>query len=426
MDSRGNAMLPSPFLDDILAVVPLEESRPQVSAVIPELASCMEREELLNAAAARSPAALSALAGKPPLAESAARIAAVARIEQGREAFFAAGSGAADAGLSSSFTGRLSRPDIVAELRDRFSTPPGNSFAPTHLEEYGCCPFRYFLKRLVGIAAVEKPGAELEAKDEGSLVHELLHLFFQRLADEGRLPLRDIGAARVTLRETAAELFARWEAERHTGEPLLWEIGKERLLAILERMVEIEGAEPTGFVPRLFEHPVPGLEVEDSDGSRISLTGKIDRADTAEGGRLRVVDYKLAGNRQKYRNLLKKESLGVTSFQMPVYLLAALRELGAEKMGGSDRLSALYWLLARLDPLAADFSDEGKEDFSGFFATATDERERLGDDNFLNRLCKTVRAMKNGEFSIIPRECEFCNFGSVCRYVETQITEEEK
>jgi ATP-dependent helicase/DNAse subunit B len=191
-------------------------------------------------------------------------------------------------------------------------------------------------------------------------------------------------------------------------------------------MVEIEGVDSTGLVPCLFEHSFPDLVVTDTDGSLINLTGKIDRVDTASDGRLRVVDYKMAGNRRKYRELLKKANLGVSSFQMPVYLLAAVRELERTTGNRFDRFSALYWLLRRLEPLTMDFAEGKNKDFTGFFDTDPEERKKLGNENFLNRLCATVQAMKGGDFQITPKECEFCRFRSVCRYVEVQLKEEEK
>jgi len=131
----------------------------------------------------------------------------------------------------------------------------------------------------------------------------------------------------------------------------------------------------------------------------------------------------MAGDRGKYATLLKKESLGETSFQMPVYLLAAAREM--ERASGAPfiRFTARYWLLRRLDPLDRGFAD-GKEDFTGFFATDPEARHALGEENFFNRLCGKVRGMKGGDFQITPRECGFCECGSVCRYVAVMMREE--
>jgi hypothetical protein len=108
---------------------------------------------------------------------------------------------------------------------------------------------------------------------------------------------------------------------------------------------------------------------------------------------------------------------------MPVYLLAAARDLAGEGETPCDRFIARYWLLRKLDTLDRDFSD-GKEEFTGFFSSDAAERRALGDDNFLNRLCGKVQLMKTGDFQITPKECEFCDFGSVCRYVEVGLREE--
>ncbi len=420
MDSRGNAMIRSPFLDDILSKFPLKEQRMPVSSITPELASCLEREELLNTLASRDAFFAVHEPGSVSIRDSLLRIAANGLIEKKREAFFAAEEGESRNEQSSIHAGLLQRPDIVEELAAFYTTPPGDSFAPTILEEYGGCPFRYFLQRLVGVSPLEKPDLELEARDEGSLVHELLHALFQRLSNEGRLPIRDVPGAKSTLHETSERVFSRWESEQYTGEPLLWEIGKKKILHILGKMVEMEGADESGLVPRLFEHSFSDMDIADLDGSSVKLKGKIDRADVDGNQRLRVVDYKMAGDLRKYREMLKKENLGVTSFQMPVYLLAACRELEQTTGAGIERYSALYWLLARLEPLELDFSSAKGEDFTGFFSTEPEERQKLGDGNFLNRLCAMVRAMKGGDFRISPKECGFCRFRSVCRYVEVQ------
>ena len=84
--------------------------------------------------------------------------------------------------------------------------------------------------------------------------------------------------------------------------------------------------------------------------------------------------------------------------------------------------ASLAWL-DRPDHVDRDFAD-GKGEFPGFFSTDAGERRALGDDNFLNRLCGKVSAMKTGDFQITPKECETCDFGSVCRHVEVGLREE--
>lgn len=149
---------------------------------------------------------------------------------------------------------------------------------------------------------------------------------------------------------------------------------------------------------------------------------EIDRIDRdPSAGALRVVDYKLAGNSARYQQLLKKEAMGETSFQMPLYLLAAAGTLGGGEAPSPSALTACYWLLRKGGLLEKEFGSTKREDFTGFFATDPKERAELGRDNFLNRLCSKVRAIKEGDFQITPRECGFCDFSRVCRYVEVNL-----
>jgi ATP-dependent helicase/DNAse subunit B len=205
----------------------------------------------------------------------------------------------------------------------------------------------------------------------------------------------------------------------------LWETGKEQLICLLEQLLEREAADCSGLIPSQFEFHIPELKVEDEKGGAFFLTGKIDRIDTApEAGVLRVVDYKLAGNTQKYRNLLKPENMGEISFQMPVYLLAAAQALTGEGGAAFSRFTAHYWLLRKLEPLTREFDINDAGEFGVLFEVDPEKRKTMGDANFYNRLCAKVRAMKEGDFQITPRECEFCDFPGVCRFIPVAMQEE--
>jgi ATP-dependent helicase/nuclease subunit B len=425
-DSGGNCMLRSPFLDEIAEKLALEDIRIPAGKVTGEPEECLEREELLNSLAARGIFAVSPGDDSAPIGDSLRLIAANSEIEARREAFFMEEDMGRRAALSTPYTGTIRREDMLSEIRAFYESPEGSTFAPTSLEEYGCCPFRYFLKRLVVLAPVEKPDMELEVKDEGTLVHEILRAFYQRMKAEGRLPLAGAAGEKEVLQEEADRVFARWEAEKYTGERLLWEIEKKRVRLILQALIACEAAEEGGFVPDAFEFAFEPLEVESEDGSKIRLRGKIDRMDVDRAaGAVRIVDYKMASNRQKYAELLKKDRMGDTSFQMPVYLLAASEAMKREFGISCQRMFARYWLLRKVINLDKELGGSGKEDFTGFFATGVEERRILGEDNFLNRLCAKVENMKSGDFQITPRECEFCDFAAVCRYVEVGLKEEE-
>ncbi|MBI1921170.1 MAG: PD-(D/E)XK nuclease family protein [Geobacter sp.] len=419
-DSRGNQQLASPFVDEILERFQLKPEILPVGRLVPEMPLCMERDELLHALAAFNldDGTVLPIESLREIAESVGRIRGTADIEAARDRFYCEEDSALRSTLSFDHTGRLEREDIRAELKAWFESPEGNEFAPTLLEEFGRCPFSYFLRRVLGIRPMEEPGIELEMTEKGSLVHEVLRTFFARMKEEGRLPLRGGDDELQTLRAVAAEVFAAWEEARPVGEPLLWELEKGKLLAILERMAAHEGEERSRLVPELFEAPFERLEVANGEGAGIFLRGKIDRVDVALGdGALRVVDYKLGGNEQRYRELLKPDNMGRVSFQLPVYLLAAMERF--DPQGGWQQASARYWLLRRGTPLDREFL--GDRELRDFLSDDPEVRREAGDDNFLNRVCATVEAMKRGDFQVTPRECEFCGFSAICRYVEVEL-----
>lgn len=424
-DSRGNAMLRSPFLDELLEKVQLPEERIGVNRITVPPEECREREELLNSLAVRrifTPPS----GAEEALAASLARIAANALVEEQREMFFSAQERSIRQGLATAHTGLLTSPDIADELARFFDSDKGRRIAPTTLEEYGACPFRYFLRRLVRISPVDEPALEPAARDVGSVAHLILKEFFQAMQQEGRLPLRDEQQALRVLHDVADRAFQQWEQDHHPAEPLLWELEKETLLPLLERVVRAETAAPPDLVPHLFEHRIdPPLVIADPAGGTLEVTGTIDRVDVDRQRRkLKVVDYKLAGNRPKYQQMLKKDALGETSFQIPLYLLAAARELAAAGPEAMEELSARFWLLKKGEELDKDFHRAPKEDFTGFFADDPATREQLGDDNFLNRLWGKVHAMRQGDFRITPRECGGCDFPAVCRYLEVNLKED--
>jgi len=90
-------------------------------------------------------------------------------------------------------------------------------------------------------------------------------------------------------------------------------------------------------VPELFERSFgrerDRLDVSFECGGRMVLFhGRIDRIDTASGGRFRVVDYKTGKLNGKDQDLARGAAL-----QLPVYLLAASRILGLDLREGEAR-----------------------------------------------------------------------------------------
>ncbi len=234
-----------------------------------------------------------------------------------------------------------------------------NSLAPTALETYATCPYRYFAGRLLALQPWEEPEEVLRILpvDRGQVLHRALELFFRGLATEGWLPLRPDRADEYRRRLLAAaeEAFAAAAREGVTGSPLIWDLDRATLREDLLRYLDLELAQEPGWVPTHFEvrfgepetelpeNSLPPLECALRDGSRVTFRGKIDRVDRwRDGGAVRVIDYKSG----RLPDAVEDLRLG-TGLQLPIYLGAARRLLRPSEQPGRDRSEAWYQSVSR-------------------------------------------------------------------------------
>jgi RecB family exonuclease len=214
----------------------------------------------------------------------------------------------------------------------------GNApLAPTALERYAACPFRFLLERVYRLQAVEEPDRILtiDPRDRGDLVHAVLNAAYRALAERGALPLTraTLGAARDALDAALAEECAVAERRGVTGLPALWAGEQARLREELLSAVEAEADDPAGWRPALFEVAFGMERPEGSDGTAaplayrlpdgttLQLRGQIDRIDVSpDGQRARVLDYKTG----RLRSMRTPDRLARgRALQLPIYRLAA-------------------------------------------------------------------------------------------------------
>ena len=219
--------------------------------------------------------------------------------------------------------------------------------APTALERYASCPFRFLLERVYGLEAVEEPDRILmmDPRDRGDLVHAVLEATFRTLAERGALPLtpENLPAAQESL--DAAFAAASAEAERRglTGLPALWAGEQARLREELRSALEAEAGDPAGWRPARFEVAFgiegreaagPPLVYRLPDGTTLRIRGQIDRVDVSpDGQRARVLDYKTG----RLRSPRTPDRLARgRALQLPLYRLAAEALLAAEGTASVD------------------------------------------------------------------------------------------
>ncbi len=363
--------------------------------------------------AALAQAVLWHLARQPEQAARWQDLAARAEVEQ-RRARLDLVSPAERAQQADAFDGRLARPQALALLREVLASPRRREMSPSALESLAACPLAWFFRYLLNLAVLEEPGWVLEPKSEGDWVHSALARFFDPDQFD---PAWEAGAQRERLArcldQAQADLAARLAAP-----PAVWQARRRVIQAALEVVVarEMELMRERGLRPMAVEREFGpddgGLEVVVDEGPPLRLTGRLDRLDVG-AGLVMVTDYKHSANQAKLREAVKPELVGVSQFQLPVYLALARQAAG---QGGAR-------LLGRLVPtLVADRDASellyGPDD--PFFSTDGPTRERLaakGEPNLYNAIAGLWQRLAEGRVVAQPEQktCANCDYALICR-----------
>lgn len=228
------------------------------------------------------------------------------------------------------------------------------SIAPTSLEDWATCPFRYLLGRVLRIREVAKPEAteSISALDEGALVHRILERFVGEAPPRGRPDEPWEPSDRALLERIVDEECDDAEQRGITGRRLHWLLARRRIRATALRFLRTDELvrAATGTVPApeglemafgLDGQPPAALTLP--DGRTVTFRGRIDRVDRSPDGAAAVVyDYKTGKPRKAADDPLEAGR----KLQLPVYALAAAERLGA------GAVTAHYWY-TRLDGAAA-------------------------------------------------------------------------
>ncbi|MGC3997254.1 MAG: PD-(D/E)XK nuclease family protein [Anaeromyxobacter sp.] len=399
----GDGGPPAPLLLEALAAAGiLPPSGPLPEPALPEARTPRAALRAAARAGASAEAALSAT----PLAHRARQAREVGAVEAERRTAVLAGQPHPFAGAVGGAGGALLAGRLPA------------AWTPSQLEAYARCPFRALLRlgaRLPDDAAAD---LDIDVRDEGTLLHAVMERLVRARLDRGAWPLAGSPEDLAEARALAGGILDRFEREGRTGDPAAWAGRRELLLQRLDRIVLGEARDHDGLTPALLEHAFGGPGEAPpvtlaADGEQVQLRGRIDRVD-ASPERLRVLDYKTGRGGPDLADQLDPEAFGRSSFQVPVYLLAARAALP-----GRAWLEASYALLRkaeRLDPVVFPSEAPALELAAAPGAGAAVEADAEAPGRFASAVVAQVRAMRDGRFPIVSQGCGHCPYGAVCRF----------
>lgn len=256
------------------------------------------------------------------------------------------------AALRGSFAG-ITRGRIAAEERssERFTEFDGHvpeageildpcanetSFSVTELEAAASCPFRFFLKRGLGVRPVDERERDkdvwLDPLTRGSELHDLYAQLLRRCRDDNRAP--DHKKDGAWLRAVAEKRLRELQREMPAATAEILDRESRDFLADVDLFVEAECANPTGRTPVGFEvsfgrpleddsEPLAREEAVTIDlggGLIFSVAGRVDRIDKVGAASFEVLDYKTGGF---WRNDWNGVFSGGRRLQHALYGLAA-------------------------------------------------------------------------------------------------------
>lgn len=333
----------------------------------------------------------------------------------------------------SSYTGVLTN-ELTDELKNKLLELKDKQYSITQLESYAKCPYQYFADRVLHLNTLEEPTEELEAFELGSLLHTILFEFYTGLKRnnivlQGADDKNFIKAEKLlfnTARDKIDKLKLNSSLTFYEKEKILG-IDDDKRNSILYKFLIEERNSTDGFIPEYFELAFGKVDRLTGDKSfsneefeigDIKVRGKIDRVDINEkDGTIKIVDYKLSGNRPTQNDL----QCGL-SLQLPLYLYAAKELIKSQLNKNYEPFGAEIFSLKFTQK---DFGSK----LVGISRAKNDKDKMVHLAEEMIKKCvesvsKYVEEISSGKFNLSQLEdrenkvCKYCNFRSICRIQE--------
>ena len=175
------------------------------------------------------------------------------------------------------------------------------------LENQALCPFRAFASHRLGIRPLEEASPGLDRRQQGTVLHRVLELFWQQVNTHAALvELTESGDVEAVLRDAIDAALA-----EQTIDEALQGLERERLGRLVGEWLSSRELprEPFRVIAFEAEHSV------DREGVCMNL--KVDRVDQLESGQSVVIDYK-TGTSNSTRSWSEER---IESPQLPLYAL---------------------------------------------------------------------------------------------------------
>lgn len=269
--------------------------------------------------------------------------------------------------------------------------------SPTQLEQAAACPFRHFLRRGLGVEAIDSGDRDrdvwLNPLIRGSLLHDLYAALLQRCSDDKRKPA--LPGDHDWLQSEGQKVLDRTAREMPAPSLEVRERESREFLEDLAIFVKAEVESPSGSTPIALEAEFGPVDIS-AGGLTLRVKGRIDRIDQLADGTFEILDYKTGSY---YDPAWVGTFAGGRRLQHALYGLAAAELLRQKfKVKKAQVSRATYYFS----------STKGRQHRKHIPAQSTAHISSvLGD---------LRQVIASGLYAHTPDEddCKFCDYGAAC------------
>ena len=225
--------------------------------------------------------------------------------------------------------------DEVQKNQDIIEFLKNMNYSSTMLDRYLRCPLNFYYVYVLGLGEKEEISGEIEAKEIGRLVHEILKLFFYGKRGNKLVIERD---DKEKMNEVVEKVF-----EKH------YPGVQEARVIVIKRTIKKRMKELLDYYQRKQDDIVIlNLEkcytghMEIEDGTKVMLQGVVDRVEK-RGDTIYIIDYKTGGSADtpdpNFKNFPREEWYKrLKSVQLPLYIILYMQnnpDADIEKLNSS-------------------------------------------------------------------------------------------
>lgn len=275
------------------------------------------------------------------------------------------------------------------------------------LEKFARCPFAYFLHYILGVRATEEiefePHVWLDAKQRGSLLHELFYRFMKEISDKREKP--SVQKHTPLIASFLEKIIAEYREALPPPSEAIFAQEKKRLQKAVQIFLKTEEIRSVKYTPVFFELAFGCEDAERGmqepvtiavgSGKKFNAMGRIDRIDKIAKGEYAVTDYK-TGSARTFDE--KKVFNGGKTIQHALYAIAA--EKIVQKLLGNKtaKITESGYLFPTEREIGRPIYPERR------------------DGEFIQLLDTIFDALRAGIFMPTDdeKECDYCDYAEIC------------